>query len=191
MSKKSEKCEGKRDKEKISYLRENGNTQKFVIPISRWESSVFTVSIKIKTPLVSVRFASTILGISEQGIMRLIQEGKLNWAWDFRRATARRSFIFVLAHSLRQYQDGNERSSGADYCYPEDWNRVIKLILPHDKLVIKGSEIVQRFSISSQHMMNLVNDGSLKVLNARRLRTSTPLISRQSVVEFLKKRLIV
>lgn len=163
---------------------------KLKIPVERWESSSFTVAIKIKSSLVSIRFCSAVLGISEVGVMHLIESGDISWAWDFRRKNARRSFVFVLAQSLRQYQEKIERRKGLKVRCPDDLNEIVRIILPNDRQLIKGSDLVRSFSISSQHMMNLVNDGLLKAVNVNRRRTSTPLITRDSIIAFLKARLL-
>lgn len=169
----------------------NAENEKVNIPILRWQSSSFAVPIKIKTPLVSLRVCAAVLGMSENAVLHLIEDGTLQWAWDFRRKNANRSFIFILTLSLQEYQESREIGKKLTSHYPDDWDSVIKIILPHEKLIIKGSEIVRRFSISSQHMMNLVKDGLLEVLNKRRCRTNTPLIPRESVIRFLKDRRIL
>lgn len=145
--------------------------------------------VEIKSALVPLRVCSVALGVSEIQIMSMVEEGKLRWVWDMRRSSARRAFVLVLAQSILYAQTGR---AGPDLPLSDEegWEKVLGIVLPHQKPLIKGSELVRAFSISSQHMMNLVNDGALVALNARRLRTSTPIITRESVVKFLKERRI-
>ncbi|MGC8743360.1 MAG: hypothetical protein ACP5T0_05730 [Verrucomicrobiia bacterium] len=147
---------------------------------------------KTRTGLVPLRVCSVALGVSEIQVMQMIEEGRLRWAFDLRRKTARRAFVLVMAQNLLDIQ---QEGSNPPLCLNDknesDWNKALQLILPHQKPLIKGSEIVRAFSISSQHMMNLVNDGALVALNARRGRTATPVITRDSVIKLLKERRIV
>jgi len=131
------------------------------------------------------------LGISEDEVLEMIEDGRLEWAFDLRRKNSRKAFVFVLLESLQKAQDNIINSLTSSDDENEEWNNVIETILPHKKPLIKGSEIVKTFSISSQHMMNLVNDGLLVALNAKRRRTATPIITRESVIRFLKDRRIV
>ncbi|MGB9602784.1 MAG: hypothetical protein ACP5MG_11900 [Verrucomicrobiia bacterium] len=147
--------------------------------------------VEIRSALVPLRVCSAALGVSEGRVMEMIEEGRLRWAWDLRRKQARRAFVFVLAQSLLEAQNKDLKPhytfNDAD---AEEWTKVLELVLPHQKPLIKGSEIVRAFSISSQHMMNFVNDGVLVALNARRRRTATPVITRDSVIKLLKERRI-
>jgi len=147
---------------------------------------------KTRSGLVPLRVCSVALGMSEIQVMQMIEEGRLRWAFDLRRKTARRAFVLVMAQNLFDIQ---QEGSNPRLCLndknEDDWDKALQLILPHQKPLIKGSEIVRAFSISSQHMMNLVNDGVLVALNARRGRTATPVITRESVIKLLKERRIV
>jgi len=178
-------CEREINSRKSDSASEENN-----IPVVYWQSSSFAVPIKIKTPLVPIRVCAAVLGMSEHSVINLVESGRFSWVWDFRRKNANRSFIFVLALSLQEYQERCEHGGNLCVWYPHDWDTILKIVLPHEKLLIKGSELVRNFSISSQHMMNLVSDGLLEVINKRRGRTSTPLITRESVVRFLKMRKI-
>jgi len=147
--------------------------------------------IVVRTSLVRIRLCSVALGISEDEVLEMIEDGRLEWAFDLRRKNSRKAFVFVLLESLQKAQDNIINSLTSSDDENEEWNNVIETILPHKKPLIKGSEIVKTFSISSQHMMNLVNDGLLVALNAKRRRTATPIITRESVIRFLKDRRIV
>ncbi len=149
-----------------------------------------SVMVQIKAALVPVQFCGAVLGLSDNEVMRMIYDGRLKWAWDLRRKNAKKAFVFVLSQSLYQAQNTTADSNPIQNDN-ESWEQTLDVILPHKKPLIKGSELVRTFSISSQHMMNLVNDGLLTALNVRRTRTATPVISRDSVIKFLKERRIL
>jgi hypothetical protein len=148
-------------------------------------------SIVVKSSLVPLRLCSVAFGIGEDEIMEMIEDGRLRWAFDLRRKNSRKAFVFVLVDSLQKAQDNAIDTLSFSNNEDDEWNRVIEIILPHKKPLIKGSEIVKAFSISSQHMMNLVNDRLLVALNSKRRRTATPIITRDSVLKFLKERRII
>ena len=62
------------------------------------------VPVLLTSPLVPLRGCVALLGLREDAILELIDDGALEWAWDFRSPTARRSFVVVLADSLRAFQ---------------------------------------------------------------------------------------
>ncbi len=148
-------------------------------------------SIVVKSSLVPLRLCSVAFSIGENEIMEMIEDGRLRWAFDLRRKKSRKAFVFVLVESLQKAQDNAIDPLSLSNDEEEEWSRVFEIILPHKKPLIKGSEIVKAFSISSQHMMNLVNDRLLVALNSKRRRTATPMITRDSVLKFLKERRII
>jgi hypothetical protein len=62
-----------------------------------------------------------------------------------------------------------------------------KLLLPPDP-VLRGTEVAQCFSCLSQHVLNLLKEQTLRTVNLRRGPKASPLITRVSLVEFLKAR---
>ncbi len=161
----------------------NGDNYKTLLTIPR--------SIVVKSSLVPLRLCSVAFGIGEDEIMEMIEDGRLQWAFDLRRKNSKKMFVFVLAESLQKAQDNLINRLAFYNDEDKEWNRVIEIILPHKKPLIKGSEIVKAFSISSQHMMNLVNDRLLVALNVKRRRTATPIITRDSIINFLRERRII
>jgi hypothetical protein len=62
-----------------------------------------------------------------------------------------------------------------------------KLLFPAEP-VLWGTEIAQCFSCNAQHVRNLIRDDSIQAVNLRRGPKASPIVTRASVVEFLKKR---
>jgi hypothetical protein len=64
---------------------------------------------------------------------------------------------------------------------------VQNLLFPREA-ILQGTEIAQCFSCDNQHITNLIAENSLHALNLRRGPKASPLVTRASVVEFLKQR---
>jgi hypothetical protein len=62
-----------------------------------------------------------------------------------------------------------------------------KMLFPREA-ILRGTEIARCFSCLSQHVLNLIKDNSFRTVNLRRGPKASPLVTRASVVEFLKKR---
>ena len=62
-----------------------------------------------------------------------------------------------------------------------------KLIFPQEP-ILQGTEIAQSFSCLSQHVLNLISEQSLQAVNLRRGPKASPLITRSSVIKFLRER---
>jgi len=57
--------------------------------------------------------------------------------------------------------------------------------------VLYGTDVAESFCCLGQHISNLIRERTLKAVNFRRGPKSTPLVTRESVVEFLKNRRIL
>jgi hypothetical protein len=64
-----------------------------------------------------------------------------------------------------------------------------RLALPKEP-VLRATEIAQCFSCNNQHVLNLIHENSLKPVNLRLGPKASPLVTRVSVIEFLKTRRI-
>ena len=54
--------------------------------------------------------------------------------------------------------------------------------------ILQGTEVAQSFSCLSQHVLNLIGEQSLQAVNLRRGPKASPLVTRSSVIKFLKER---
>ncbi len=64
-----------------------------------------------------------------------------------------------------------------------------QLLFPKEPLLV-GTEVAQCFSCNGQHVLNLLKEKSLQAVNLRRGQKASPLVTRSSVVEFLRQRRI-
>jgi hypothetical protein len=62
-----------------------------------------------------------------------------------------------------------------------------KMLFPNDH-VMRAAEVAHCFSCNNQHVINLIRRGTLKWVQIRQGPKSSPLVTRTSVVEFLKQR---
>jgi hypothetical protein len=64
-----------------------------------------------------------------------------------------------------------------------------QLLFPKEPILV-GTEVAQCFSCNGQHVINLLREKSLQAVNLRRGEKASPLVTRSSVVEFLRARRI-
>ncbi len=62
-----------------------------------------------------------------------------------------------------------------------------KLIFPQEP-ILQGTEVARCFSCLSQHVLNLIDEQTLQAVNLRRGPKASPLVTRSSVIKFLKER---
>jgi hypothetical protein len=130
--------------------------------------------------MIPLRGCVAALGLGEQAVLELLEGGQLRWAWDLRRPKARRAYVVVLAQSLRAYQQGGGP--------PAEWADVLKLVLPPHRPMLRAVEVARTLSVTPHHANNLIRDGLLIVLNPRRGRTTSPLVTSASLARFLQMR---
>lgn len=150
-----------------------------------------------KRPLISLHTAADVLDKSHQQVLDLIEDGALLFAWDFGTGHSHRKAVRILAQSLIDYQRGQSASS---LPAREQFAHAVSLIFPMSAMIRPGAvaklrahSIAFQFGIKSDHFLELVDSGLLRVAASsprRRGPGGSPYIEFSSVVEFLKKRRI-
>ena len=182
-------------------------------------------------PLVPMPAAVLFLNRNGHAVMKLIEEGRLRWAFDLRSARAEHKSVRILRQSLFEYAGLYVSEPEGPTTEEQEFLRVVELILPagtslsaatfqsgptqwrkpapksvlqklrvsvyaYQKLlfpaepVLWGTEIAQCFSCNSQHVRNLIQENSLQAVKVRRGPKASPMVTRASVVDFLRKRRI-
>ena len=123
-------------------------------------------------------------------MLALIEEGRLRWAFDIRTAGAATRELRVLRQSLFEYTRLCVPDEVLDESDEREFAAVVDMILPTKphEAVLRGTEVARRFSCTPQHVLNLVRERSLRMVDAPRKAHVSPPIVRASVVEFLKQR---
>lgn len=138
------------------------------------------IRLPIFTPVVCLQTARSVLGVSEDKVLRLVEDGSL-MAWDLRSPGSKRELLRILTLSLRSHSDG----LGA--IRPNDTEALSRLV-PWPSPTVLASRLASNLVVSSTHIANLVREGSLQAATKRiRAKDSLPIL-RESAVAFLTKR---
>jgi hypothetical protein len=141
-------------------------------------------------PLVGIETVASHLGAEygTEDVSELADLGTLAWVWNFATKGAERRELRFLWAEVEHYKLtlGHRPKEWS-------WEQVLKLVLPqpHDNPVIAWSRLMQRWSASADMALYLVNEGSPVAVPGsswRRGRGGAALVTRSSVVEFLKER---
>lgn len=146
----------------------------------------------IKRPLLRLWSVAEILDCPLDEVRAMIDDGRLAFAFDVSGKGSTQRDIRVLTASLVEFLSGTKPALKTE----EDFQRVIKLIFPavsqtRGVATVRATSIIRRFSVSSTHVGNLIDDGLLRPIKGSVRRTGplgSPDIEFASVVEFLRKR---
>jgi hypothetical protein len=144
-----------------------------------------------RKPLLTVAAVAAEVGVdctSEQ-IRRAIESGQVGWAWAIGLSRSRRSEVRILRHSAEHYA----RTLGLTAEPSLTWAEVVGMILPGEGPVYPSAQLVNWWSADPQLGLGLIKAGYWRAVGSggkRGGRGATPLVTRESVVEFLKQRRI-
>lgn len=139
-------------------------------------------------PLVCVNAVMGRLDLNEDAVLRLVEEGKLI-AFDIRRKGARARALRVLDASVGDHLHGRPIPFPET---PQDLQQIVSLVLPGQGETVTAANVAGRLNCSSEHVRRLIADRLLIRVGpkARRGLNGSPAITRQSLVAFLKRRLV-
>ena len=137
-------------------------------------------------PLLPIRALTSILDKNEDQVLRLIEDGRLAFAWnvalDPKRARSRE--LRILPAAVTDYMRGQPCSL--------DWPAVLRLLLPHDEPVILSKEITRVLNISGSHFYHLARRKLLGPCSTwRRGRGGCGRFTAASFTKFLKERRVL
>lgn len=147
--------------------------------------------LRIRCPLVCVKTAKDVLKRTEEEIEMLVENGFLLWAFDIARLHAKyRRELRILRKSIEDYENGVLPQEGwrdlrAEPATKKEWQDCLKEIIPAQR-AYRAWELAQIFNCSKTHINSLVDDGTLVEAQPRRHKKESPLITRASIVDFLK-----
>lgn len=152
--------------------------------------------VTLHRPLVSVATAAEALNKSPGEIAALIDAGELLFAWNVASRTATKAEVRILSASLSDYQNGHRARASSDNELPRVVNLIFPTVNQRSGVVsaVTASNLAQRFSVSPDHVFNLIKDGSLQLLrgtSCRRGPGGSPQVLFASVKSFLEERRIL
>jgi len=149
--------------------------------------------ITLQAPLLGVEPARLALRCSEKQLMEWVLSGDLEWAFDLRRAGARRSCLRILTESIVLRQQRNRpitpREKAAQRAHPlED---VFDPMFQHHKPFLFSTELARVWACSASHVHNLIQDGLLGLVDKDYVPCEAAQVSRQSAFYFMQTRRIL
>ena len=147
------------------------------------------IMVPLQPPLVGIETLRGILNTTEEGVMALIEDGHLRWAFNLARPCAARMLVRVWTQSIAAHLN-------PAFDQEDDVAGVIGRILPEGSRVtgtIAARDLRSAFNVASMHVNSLIDAGSLATAPGsirRRGRGGCSLVTRSSAFEFLKGRVI-
>ena len=135
----------------------------------------------LKNPLVGIETCRSVLGCSEDDVLKLIESGKLKHCYNLAATDSTRALFRVLSLSLIDHAFGisSQPNAAVD---------AVRYVLPGSNPEIPCSVVARAFNSSSTHVHHLVKDGCLVIARPRRYAKDSPGLARASVVDFLQSR---
>jgi len=150
-------------------------------------------SITLRAPLLGVEAARLALRCGETQLVDWILSGDLEWAFDLRRAGARRSCLRVLTESIVRLQQRQRvltpREKAAQRLHPLE--NVFDAMLQHHKPFLFSAELARVWACTPHHIHNLVQDGLLGRVDKDYLPREAVRICRQTAFHFMQTRRIL
>lgn len=141
------------------------------------------VLVPLRRGTVDLYAARAVLDRDEDDILRLIEEGKIEWAWSVARDGTRSRCIRILRESLVDFIEGRKRE--------RNLQEVALLLFKHNRPTIRLSEFFRALNCSSHHALALMRLGAFgeagrKIAKITGQRYS-PSVPREGVLRFLER----
>ncbi|MFO1499177.1 MAG: helix-turn-helix domain-containing protein [Verrucomicrobiota bacterium] len=139
---------------------------------------------KSSRPLLAMPACITLLDCTSDQVCAWIDSGELLYSWDIRTANARKREIRVWIMSVLAKQYRLPQPS-------ETHEQVLSALFPEAVQQVTSTQIQRVLSASQDHVARLIEAGLLKGMNEpKRGRGGAVMVTRHSVIEFLRERLI-
>ena len=146
----------------------------------------FDLHLPTGRPLVPMEAAMVLVNRDADDVLNLIACAKIEWAFDIRTEKSERREVRILGDSLMRYLGGENGTRDVD-----NWDYVVNLVLPGpSEIFIKSKNLARRFGCESQHMINLIREQTIEAAMYPAGGKQSPVVTRESVVRFLKARRI-
>ena len=135
-------------------------------------------------PLMAISAVSWKLDAPEDQVMRLLEDGRLLWAFNIsvHGSDGCRLVVRVLTQSVLHFQIHGQDQD-------RSWEAVKELIFNRAPATLNTCEMSRILGCSRLHTFNLIHAGLLKVTRpARRGRTGSPAIDKEAAAAWLKSR---
>ena len=137
----------------------------------------------IKRPMLPLAAVKAILGVGENRIHTLIDEGALEYAFDIRLTGSERACLRVLTVSVCAYQSSQGPKVSLD--------DALAFVFPKTIDTFRSCQIADRLVCDKSHVAHLVRAGLLRAVAPRRGFYDSLPVDRRCCLEFLKSRRVL
>jgi len=147
-------------------------------------------AITLHAPLLGVEPARLALRCGEAKLMRLIQNGSIEWAFDLRREGAKRAHLLILTECVVRLQQRSREMKPQEPARRETppFGPIFDGLFRHNRAHLLTTELARVWNCSSSHVHNLVADGLLATVKKNYLPREAWLIRRDSACRFMESR---
>ncbi|MGA2540575.1 MAG: hypothetical protein ABSG78_03315 [Verrucomicrobiota bacterium] len=150
-------------------------------------------SITLQAPLLDAGSACLALRCSERHLTQWVLSGDLEWAFDLRRAGARRCCLRILTESIVRLQQRQRplspRERAAQRLHP--FQKVFDPMFPRHKPFLLSTELARVWACGTSHIHNLVEDGLLGLVDKDYVPREAAQICRETAFHFMQSRRIL
>lgn len=145
----------------------------------------------LRRPMVSIWTVVSIIDRSEDHVLRMIDEGKLRFAFDLRQKKSGKQFVRVLSKSVCDFVNKVPAPPISD---AEEFDQVVGILFPLSTPMIRATLIARAFNVCNQHVADLIGERSLrlaKLNGCKRAKNESPFVDKASAIQLLRERRII
>ena len=146
--------------------------------------------ITVQAPLLGLEPARLALRCGEAKLLRLIQNGTIEWAFDLRREGSKRSHLLILTECVARLQQHSREMKPKGLARPETrpFATIFDGLFRHGRPHLLTTELARVWNCSSNHVHHLVTDGLLAAVKKNYTPREAWLIRRDSACRFMETR---
>ncbi len=149
-----------------------------------------TLTCRQVRPLWTLGGATAWLRLDQESILRYIEDGRLEWAWDI---GARRGGRRIIRVWFRSLEAAKARLCGRESGPAPALNaaQVARAVIGHARPTVRGAEAQGILNCDRNLVAALLAAKELRLVSALQAQHSSPVILRESLEAFLRRRRIL
>lgn len=147
------------------------------------------LTVDVKIPVMTVSAARGALNETAAGVLDMIEEGRIEWAWDIASRSSARREIRILAVCIADVQGDRPATVDGERTAAD----VMRILFGDERPVIFGAQLYRKMLCKHDHLTTLIREGSLRVVGepARKGRGGSPALDWGSVKRFIEERRVL
>lgn len=138
-------------------------------------------SVSFRRPLLDIWTATAVLNCTEDAVLRRIENGEIEWAFNIAKGLATKRCVRILAVSLVDCAKGTKPRG-------RSFDEVMAVILPGKIERVIASRCAAALNCCNQHVLDLFLHNGLIVRSDLPGRNGQNYVSRRAITELLKAR---